>query len=415
MIILAASDFIAGVASVAAQVTVTIFGMELNGATETYKVLYQGQLPSSVATIYTATGVVGLIKSISVVNNDTSARWFNLYRGGTATANEITTAITIPANGQATYEDGVGWSITTIPAGTTITNPIFDGYQDWNSIALPAAPGANVLRMYARNIGGRMLPKWTGPSGVDTFVQPSLFGNVVSLFTPTSGTTVTGGFGSTWAKGGSLGTVSTPTQTNTSPAVTSQIKRTRHANVITTTNQAMGIIATAAGSASVWRGDAAGLGGFYFHARFVISGWPANTCRLFCGLTAGTAEVVASDTVANNTCGFWHDITEGANILSFVTRDAATTTKTAITGGQSIAAGQGFDAYIFAKPNDTTIYYRLDSINAGTTLVDSSIATTLPVNTVFLGPQVEVSNGTANITANTVMIDVARIYLESDK
>lgn len=332
-------------------------------------------------------------------------------RAGTAAANPlfptptagdvVLCAVYVPAND------------TTIASDQIVDKRVIINYPlVMPATSNPSAPASGLL-WYARTIGGRTLPKWIGPSGVDTPVQPALFGNNVILYTPTSGTTVTGGFGTLWAKGASSGTVDTPTVSTTSPAITSQIKRTRHRNVVTTTNQAMGIISTASGMPQFWRGNAAGLGGFYFFARFVVTDYPAATIRIFAGLTAGTAEVVTSDTVANNTAGFWHDTTDNASTCAFVTRDGATTNKVTFTC--SLSAGQGFDVYIFAKPNDSTIYYRVDDINAGTTLVDSSTSTNLPTSTTFLGPQVEISNGTANTTVNTVGIGVNRIYVESDR
>jgi hypothetical protein len=110
MIILAANDTLAGVASVASKLTITIYGMELNGSVETYKVLYQGQLPSGAATIYTATANgPTFIRSIDIVNTDTVPRTFALYRGGTAAANQITPTFTMLAGNQAHYEDQLGW------------------------------------------------------------------------------------------------------------------------------------------------------------------------------------------------------------------------------------------------------------------------------------------------------------------
>jgi hypothetical protein len=390
--------------------------MELDETVETYKVLYQGQLAASATTIYTATANgPTFVRTITVVNTSvTTARTFQLFRGGTAAANAITPVINLPAGGAANYEDGKGWDFAAIPAGTTLLNDAHTGYQDWSAISLPSAPTADILRLFARKTAGRMLPKWIGPSGVDTWMQPALFGNNVILYTPTSGTTATGGFGTLWAKGGSSGTVDHPTPATTAPAVVNQMKRTRHRNVVTTQNQAMGIISTASGMPQFWRGNSAGLGGFFFFSRFIIELWPADTCRLFVGLTPGTAEVVVSDTVANNSIGLWHDTTDGANVLYFMSRDAATTTKGAAIPSAQIAAGQAFDLYMFAKPADSRVYYRVDDINAGTTLIDSYTETTLPADNAFLGPQVEMSNGTANITVNTVGIGVNRIYIESD-
>lgn len=114
MLTLAAADTLAGVASAASQVTCTIFGMELNGTTETYKVLDQRQLASSAGTIYTApTSTTAFVRSIHVVNNDTVARTFRLFRAGTAAANAITPVYTLQAGSMAVYEDGLGWQFTT--------------------------------------------------------------------------------------------------------------------------------------------------------------------------------------------------------------------------------------------------------------------------------------------------------------
>jgi hypothetical protein len=110
MIILAANDTLSGGASVASQVTCTIFGMELNGTTETYKVLDQRQLAASPATIYTATANgPTFIRSIAINNNDTVVRTFRLFRGGTANVNAITPTFYLLPNGAATYEDAIGW------------------------------------------------------------------------------------------------------------------------------------------------------------------------------------------------------------------------------------------------------------------------------------------------------------------
>lgn len=115
MLTLAASNTIAGVASVASQMTCTIMGMELNGSTEVYKILDQRQLASSAATIYTApTSTTSFIKSITIVNNDTAVCTFRLYINGTAASNAITPLYEVPAGGQAVYEDGMGWSVYTV-------------------------------------------------------------------------------------------------------------------------------------------------------------------------------------------------------------------------------------------------------------------------------------------------------------
>lgn len=113
MLTLEAAQTLAAGASAASQVTSTVFGMELTaGPTETYKVLDQRQLASSAATIYTVPGsTTTFVKTITVVNNDTTARTFQYFVSGTAAADAITPAISVPAGGMAIYEDGQGWTV----------------------------------------------------------------------------------------------------------------------------------------------------------------------------------------------------------------------------------------------------------------------------------------------------------------
>lgn len=111
MLTLAAADTLAAGASVASQLTSTVFGMELNAGTEVYKVLDQRQLASSPATIYTVpSSTTAFIKTIMVNSNDTVVRTFRYYRGGTAAANALTPAFSLLPGGCAVYEDGIGWT-----------------------------------------------------------------------------------------------------------------------------------------------------------------------------------------------------------------------------------------------------------------------------------------------------------------
>lgn len=417
MFTLAANDTLAGVASAASEVTCTIFGMELNGTTETYKVLYQGQLASSAATIYTATANgPTFIRTITIVNTDTvSANTFQLFRGGTANANAITPVINLAAGGAATYEDGKGWDAFTIPAGTTLLNDIHTGYIDMDAISPPSVPGSGVLRLYARTISGRTLPKWMPPSGVDTPFQTALYSNRVALYLPNTGTTAGINIGTPWAVGTTIGHPA-PTA-----GIYTQIKRTTSTNVVTTTNQTLGVSSIVSTAASFWRGNDVGLGGFFFFSRFGIETLTAgspNATRLFVGLHSGTTNILASDTIpAISAIGLWHDTSDGANVINLLTKDGTTSTKNTLDGSPTTpyATGQAYDFYLYAKPNDSTIYYRLDNLNTGAILSDSSITTTIPLNNVFMGPNVGMSNGTANTTASTVAIGVAMVYVEADR
>lgn len=110
MITLAAAGTLAGVAGTATAVTMTVFGDEILAGADTFKKLYQGQLPNAAATLYTVpASTQGLIKSIFLVNTTASAVTVTLYVDGTAASNQVF-AVTLPANGTATYDTN-GWQI----------------------------------------------------------------------------------------------------------------------------------------------------------------------------------------------------------------------------------------------------------------------------------------------------------------
>lgn len=273
-----------------------------------------------------------------------------------------------------------------------------------------AASDLDTLRIYNRKRAGRNTPKYVGPFGVDQAFQDKISENGHTLYLPNTGSTVGLNLGIGWTSGG---TVSHPTPSSTAPAIYNQQKRTRWANVVTTTNQVLGL-RTATAEKRFWRGNAAGLGGWNFHARFAIGLWPAATVRLFVGLNDSNSGWVISDTLTGSGCGFWHDTTEAATVLSFVTRDGTTATKAAITLATALAVGQTFDAFIYCPPNGSAIFYALLEENTNTVLVDTSTTTTIPASGTFLGPELAMSNGTANVTVTTTAFELMAHSIQSD-
>lgn len=272
----------------------------------------------------------------------------------------------------------------------------------------PAAPTAGDLYIYSKAIAGRMMLKWKAPSGVDTSLQPNLGFNTIQLWTPSL--TATGvGFGTVWPAGTGTFLSVVPTA-----GTATQLRRSRFTNVATTQNQILGLTAsTAAQIPSFWRGNTAGNGGFFFQTRFTTELVPATTIRLFVGLTSLTTGVVAADTTTGDLAGLSHITTDNITTMAFMTRDNTTTTRATFTV-PTIASGNVYDFTMYAKPNDTVIYYRLVDLLTGNVIVDSSTSTTLPRNTVFMGPQVQMSNGTANTGVTTTAIGINKIYIESD-
>ena len=191
-----------------------------------------------------------------------------------------------------------------------------------------------------------------------------------------------------------------------------QAWRTQFANVATTTNQILGYYQNSSAIRQFYRGTAAGRGGFYFRGKMWVGLMPAATIRYYNGLTTASVGNVISNTLAGDSCGLWHDDTMAATVLNFITRDNVTTTSVAITLAAPMATGQGYELIMYCKPFDTVLFYKVIDMLTGLTLADSFTSTTLPRNTVFLGPEVAMSNS-ANATVATTAAEIQECYVTS--
>jgi hypothetical protein len=286
------------------------------------------------------------------------------------------------------------WTTNTLSLGT---NP-----QIQLSGVTPTAAAAGNLNVYTQAVSGKMQLMKIGPDGNPEALQSALWQNNVVMWTPGLSTSV-----GAWQ--GTFGTM-TGTPTTVLPTVTNTyttMRRSKFANVATA-NQGTGLTT----EKMFFRGALPGMGGFLFVCRFGIETYVAATSRLFVGLTAG---ITGGSTNANantipNTLGFgWNT---GDTAITFMHIDNTTTvTQDTISGQPALAANNGYDAYIYCKPNDSVVYYRLDNINTGQTLIDTSITLTLPLNTVTLYGVALIS--TTSATAATVAIGVNRMYIET--
>ena len=338
------------------------------------------------------------------------------YEEGVGTysaANQFTRAVLKSSNANALVSFTAGTKYVAIAAiGPRIIQLDSQLAAEMPAVTVAAinAASADTLKLHARKRAGLPTLRYTKPSGADDSLQVSLSENGSTLYLPNNGTTVGLNLGLAWTSGG---TVSHPTPSSTAPAKYNQQKRTRWANVVTTTNQFLGL-RTATAEKRYWRGNSAGLGGFHFHSRFAVGLWPAATVRLFVGLNDSNTGWAVSDTLTGNGCGLWHDTTEAATVLNFVTRDGTTATKAAITLGSALAAGQWFDFWMWSAPNGSNIGYTLVDGTTGNVLVDTTTTTTIPLNTAFLGQEVAMSNGTANVTVTTVAFELMAHTCRSD-
>ncbi|MFZ2832131.1 MAG: hypothetical protein WAZ40_03175 [Minisyncoccia bacterium] len=275
--------------------------------------------------------------------------------------------------------------------------------------AEPTAPAAGDLHLYSKSIAGRMLPKWIGPSGTDVVAQPALFGNNFALWMPNTGTTVSVSFGTSWTarNSGTGAAQSTPTIASTN--LSTSMKRA----CFGTGTTAIGSSGTQSSQLLSWRGNAAGLGGFFFFSRVAVDSTYLNTVRMMTGLSAQNATLNAQPSTINNSILLGKD--SGDTTWQIILKGTGTVTK--INTGVTIVSGQVMDFYINARPNDNKITIRLVQQLAGSqnVIIDNVdyVDTTynLPATNVFLYAWHAIQS-TAGTTAKLYCLN--RIYVESD-
>lgn len=307
----------------------------------------------------------------------------------------------------------------------TLLYKLGDGVTAWNSLsyvalrqvddatiltftaqgATPATPAAGEMLLYAKSLGGRILPRILGPSGISTPLQPSFFQNFITLIGTNTTTTVS-----------TLGQAVTSTGTISHPAVTES-----YGYMADFQTAATGAATAGTGNAGLvyLRGSVSnGANGFFYASRLAFpnssyneSGASTGT-RFFNGFTAGTlAAMVTTDAPTGNFCGFRRNhVNAGIQDTNwqFITRDNTTTTVQ--DTGLAFAAEKVYDGYIFCPPNGSTIYWRIDNITDETT-AEGSQTLTLPGNTTLM------RGGFHLCTVNAVArnIRMQRVYIESDR
>ena len=296
-----------------------------------------------------------------------------------------------------------GGDATLIQPSNWNAEHVVEDYLDFPANAIPAAPGANTLRTFARSRAGRMLPHVIGSSGVDVALQPAFFGNTICMWLPGTGTTVAINFGVSFtARNAGTGAAQAhPTRASTN-AMTSLSRATFGTG--TTATGSSGIQSAAA---VAWRGNAANLGGWFYFARFGVETHEA-AMRYLVGLSALNAALAGEPSAQANTVGIGKDSTDSTWQLIF--RDGSAVTK--VNTGATVTAGQILDFMMFAPPNGSNVTCRLVDAVTGTVIVDNTSHTTnLPVNTTFLFAHAQCQS-TVGTTAKLLALN--RIYVETD-
>ncbi len=269
----------------------------------------------------------------------------------------------------------------------------------------PATPTSGNLRVYSRLVAGRSMLAQKGSSGVSYALQPSFAQQNIMLVTP--GGTAAATLTSTGGQVTSSGTL------NTSLASTEAA-----GSMASYTTTATGTPAGFAGANNqFFRGSVTnGADGFFYFARINLSdatlaNYTSTTTgtRMFFGLTDQTmATMGASNAPTGNYVGFQFAPSRDAGVMQLTSRDG--TTQTQSTTGVTLAVAKTYDLYVYMKPRDSTMYWRMDNLTDGTTAEGSKI-TNPPTTTVAMKPMVTLTE----LSLSTRLFSFQRMYVESDR
>lgn len=273
-------------------------------------------------------------------------------------------------------------------------------------IATPSAPSADNLIFWAANVGGRMLPRIMGPTGVDTSLQPALWGNGVVIVTPaaTNAFSVQGTGAPT-----AFGTIATPLPSTGTNLRTATRRTTLTSS--TTANQATSLRLTAT---PVYRGEDFGTakaGGFFLVSRTALSSATALQRQIVGLVGASTSMAVTQNPSALTNCIFLGNDSADTNMQIMHNDGADTCTKIDLGANfPSTNSAAIYEFIVFCKPNGDEVSYRVTRLDTGDTAI-GTITTNLPSKATLLYYHAYANNGG---TAASVVLEFMRLYIETD-
>lgn len=266
-------------------------------------------------------------------------------------------------------------------------------------------PAANTARLFGRKLGGRVMPAFVDPSGLDSSLQPLIARNKIGWWVPPGNATTIP------AVLGIAALTATGTATARNVAITNfltQARRLAYVSAATAGSSAGARLAVA----QFYRGNVAGRGGFHFITRFGVSdAATVANARMFVGMCAATAVLANAEPSSNaNLIGVGCDA--GETTLSIMHNDGAgTATKINLGAGfPSQTLDTAYDLTVFCPPNATWVGVTVTNLSTGASEY-RELTSDIPADTQLLAFQLWRNNGA---TALAVGIDVLSIYIETD-
>ncbi|MBD3762444.1 hypothetical protein [Rhizorhabdus sp.] len=269
------------------------------------------------------------------------------------------------------------------------------------------APSAGNVRLFRREVSGRQMPAFIGPSGLDSALQPFLARNKVGRWSFAGNSTAVGVDG----LGNPLGVGTIKTRNVAATNLFTRMKRLGYVSAATA-----GSLASFRHNALQYSlGDGAGLGGFHMIVRFGFSD-VVSDMRAFIGMrnSIGAPTDVEPSTLTQ--CIGVGKAGADTNLCIFYGGTAA---QTPIPLGANFPANTAnvdlYELALFSPPSIAeTVHWQVTRLNTGHVASGTLTggAAVLPsATTLLVAHQSYVSN---NATAAAVGIDLCSLYIEVD-
>lgn len=306
---------------------------------------------------------------------------------------------------------------------------IGNGVDNWNTLIyyqfspeIPAllfdtqpsnmtVPPAGRMRLYAKELAGRVLPRYIGPSGLDSFLQPLLARNKVGYWCPP---------GSTTTLPGVMGyTPPTTVGTTTARAITTanQLQRMRRMGYVSAAT-AGSLVSTRVTVAQITVGDGAGLGGFMKVIRFATSdAATVSGARMFVGISAiTTAPTNVEPSTLINRIGVGHGAADTNLMIYYGGSVAQTPIDLGVNFPANTLSADVYEFALYSSPNSSTVVsYEVTRLNTGDVATGDLTGTSglqLPSPATLM--TYHWAYRTNNTTALAVGLDIVSDYIETD-